>query len=82
MGGVILFVVRYLTDYFVMPGRALNECVVRTLPRRPRLPSPLVCCSEIKVDRNIGAAVLMGGIHIGLVHVLNSFLPDSCYNAT
>lgn len=33
-------------------------------------------------DRNIGAAFLVGGLQIAIVHVLNTFLPDSCENPT
>lgn len=37
---------------------------------------------EIHTDRNVGAALLVGGLHLGIVHVMNTFLPDSCSNNT
>lgn len=37
---------------------------------------------EIQVDRNYGAAILVGGISVALTFVLNTFLPDTCNNVT
>jgi len=43
----------------------------------------MVCAnSEIKRDRNLGAALLVGGVPVGLSFVLNTFLPDTCLNNT
>lgn len=37
---------------------------------------------EIEHDKNWGAALLIGGVPIGLTFILNTFLPDTCANDT
>lgn len=37
---------------------------------------------EIEHDKNLGAAILVGGIPVGLSFVINTFLPDTCLNNT